>query len=83
MSACAGIFLRRDDAELPRHIRRDVGADVAAALAAGGRRSAPRCAALECGRVVVGGAHAAPLMVCECSLRSSVHAMNACTAAIS
>ena len=37
----AGIFLRRDDAELPRHVRRDVSADVAATLAAGGLRSAP------------------------------------------
>ena len=79
----AGIFLRRDDAKLPRHVRRDVGADVAAALATCGRRSAPWRAALECGRVVVGGAHAAPLMVFECSRRSSVHAMNACTAATS
>ena len=40
----AGIFLRRDDAELPRHVRRDVGADVAAPLAAGCRRSARRIA---------------------------------------
>ena len=80
----AGIFLRRDDAELPRRVRRDVSADVAAALPACGRRSAPRRAALECGRVVVGGgAHAAPLMVCECSRRSSVRTMNACTAATS
>ena len=79
----AGIFLRRDDAELPRHVGRNVGADVAAALAAGCRRSAPWSAALECGRVGVGGAHAAPLMVFERSRRSSVHAMNACTAATS
>ena len=37
-----GIFLRRGDAELPRHVRRDVGADVAAPLAVRGRRSAPQ-----------------------------------------
>ena len=40
----AGIFLRRDDAELPRDFRRNVGADVAAALAAGAPTWA-KCAA--------------------------------------
>ena len=78
----AGIFDRREYPEAVRHVRRDVGADVPAPLAAGRRRPATWRAAPECGRVVVGGAHAAPLLV-ECSRRSSVHAMNASTAATS
>ena len=35
----AGIFLRREHAELSRHVGRDVGADVLAPLPAGGRQA--------------------------------------------